>query len=109
MDWIAFTADDIERDMRLFGGKTGQFVFISSASAYQKPPAHYLITEETPLDNPFWQYSRDKIACEERLMQAYRERRLPGHHHPPIADLRPVADSAVRRRAGSIRTPSSTA
>ena len=77
VDWIAYTVDDIERDLRLFAGKTGQFVFISSASAYQKPPAHYLITEETPLENPFWQYSRDKIACEERLMRAYREDGFP--------------------------------
>lgn len=77
VDWIAFTPDDIERDLRLFSGKTEQFVFISSASAYQKPPAHYVITEETPLENPFWQYSRDKIACEERLMQAYRQDGFP--------------------------------
>jgi len=77
VDWIAFTQDDIERDIRLFSGKTGQFVFISSASAYQKPPAHYLITEETPLENPFWQYSRDKIACERRLMEEYRKKGFP--------------------------------
>jgi len=77
VDWIAFTPEDIERDLRLFGGRTGQFVFISSASAYQKPPSYYLITEETPLENPFWQYSRDKIACEQRLMQAYREKGFP--------------------------------
>ena len=61
VDFLAFTADDIERDIRLFRGKTDQFVFISSASAYQKPPKNYLITEETPLENPFWQYSRNKI------------------------------------------------
>jgi len=77
VDWIAFTSADIERDLRLFRGKTGQFVFISSASAYQKPPAHYLIAEETPLENPFWQYSRDKIACEERLVQAYHADEFP--------------------------------
>jgi nucleoside-diphosphate-sugar epimerase len=77
VDWIAFTPQDIERDLQLFSGKTSQFVFISSASAYQKPPSHYLITENTPLENPFWQYSRDKIACEERLMQAYREQAFP--------------------------------
>lgn len=77
VDWIAYTPADIERDLRLFTGKTGQFIFISSASAYQKPPARYLITEETPLENPFWQYSRDKIACEMRLMQAYREQAFP--------------------------------
>jgi nucleoside-diphosphate-sugar epimerase len=77
VDWIAFTAADIERDLRLFRGRTEQFVFISSASAYQKPVSHYLITESTPLANPYWQYSRDKIACEERLMQAYREEGFP--------------------------------
>jgi nucleoside-diphosphate-sugar epimerase len=77
VDWVAFKAEDIERDIRLFSGKTGQFVFISSASAYQKPPAHYLITEETPLENSFWQYSRDKIACEQRLMDEYRKNGFP--------------------------------
>lgn len=77
VDWIAFTLDDIERDLRLFRGKIAQFVFISSASAYQKPPARYIITEETPLENPFWEYSRNKIACEERLMRAYREDGFP--------------------------------
>lgn len=77
VDWIAFTPEDIERDLALFSGKTGQFIFISSASAYQKPPAHYLITEETPLENPYWQYSRSKIACEQRLMQAWREEGFP--------------------------------
>jgi len=77
VDWIAFTPADIERDLRLFSDKTEQFVFISSASAYQKPPANYVITEQTPLENPFWQYSRDKIVCEERLMQAYRRDGFP--------------------------------
>ncbi len=77
VDYIAFTVEDVERDINLFRGKTDQFVFISSASAYQKPPKNYLITEETPLENPFWQYSRDKIACEERLMKAYREDGFP--------------------------------
>lgn len=77
VDWIAYTPADVERDIRLFLGRTCQFVFISSASAYQKPPAHYLITEETPLDNPFWQYSRDKIACERRLMEAYHRSGFP--------------------------------
>ncbi|MBL0158658.1 MAG: SDR family oxidoreductase [Bryobacterales bacterium] len=77
VDWIAFTPDHIERDLRLFEGKTRQFIFISSASAYQKPPAHYLITESTPLANPFWDYARNKIACEERLLRAYRETGFP--------------------------------
>ena len=62
VDWIAFTPDQIERDINLFRGRTRQFIFISSASAYQKPPSHYLITESTPLANPFWDYSRNKIA-----------------------------------------------
>jgi nucleoside-diphosphate-sugar epimerase len=77
VDFIAFTPQDIERDINLFRNKTNQFVFISSASAYQKPVQNYLITEETPLENPFWEYSRNKIACEERLMQAYRDEKFP--------------------------------
>ena len=77
VDFLAYTVEDIERDIRLFRGKTDQFVFISSASAYQKPPLHYLITEETPLENPYWGYSRNKIACEERLIKAYREEGFP--------------------------------
>ncbi|MFZ1083780.1 MAG: SDR family oxidoreductase [Terracidiphilus sp.] len=77
VDWIAFTPEHIERDIRLFRERTRQFIFISSASAYQKPATHYLITESTPLANPHWQYSRDKIACEERLMKAYREEGFP--------------------------------
>jgi nucleoside-diphosphate-sugar epimerase len=77
VDWIAFTPEHIERDLALFKGRTRQFIFISSASAYQKPPTHYLITESTPLHNPFWDYSRNKIACEELLMHAYREEKFP--------------------------------
>ena len=77
VDWIAYTPADIERDLRLFRGRTRQFVFISSTSAYEKPPTHYLLTESTPLGNPFWEYARNKIACEERLMQAYRDEGFP--------------------------------
>jgi nucleoside-diphosphate-sugar epimerase len=77
VDWIAFTPADIERDLKLFRGRTRQFVFISSTSAYQKPQTHYLMTESTPLANPYWDYSRNKIACEERLMQAYRDEGFP--------------------------------
>ena len=77
VDWIAFTSADIERDLKLFRGRTRQFVFISSASAYQKPQTHYLITESTPLANPYWDYARNKIACEERLMKAYRDEGFP--------------------------------
>ena len=77
VEWIAFTPEDIERDLDLFRGRVKQYVFISSASAYQKPPEHYLVTESTPLHNPYWEYSRDKIACEERLMRAYRDEGFP--------------------------------
>ena len=77
VEWVAFTPEHIETDLALFAGRTGQYVFISSASAYQTPPAHLPITESTPLHNPFWDYSRQKIACEERLMRAYREAGFP--------------------------------
>lgn len=77
VDWIAFTPEHIETDLALFQGTVKQYIFISSASAYQKPPNHYRITEATPLYNPFWEYSRNKIACEERLIRAYREKGFP--------------------------------
>lgn len=77
VDWIAFTTADIQRSLDLFRGQVGQFVFISSASAYQKPPTDVIIRESTPLHNPFWQYSRNKIACEELLMQNYRDEGFP--------------------------------
>jgi nucleoside-diphosphate-sugar epimerase len=77
VDWIAFTPDHVQQDVELLSGRTDHYIFISSASAYQKPPAHYVITEDTPLANPHWQYSRDKAACEDRLMQAYRQSGFP--------------------------------
>ena len=77
VNWIAFSPEAIERDIAVFNGKVGQYIFISSASAYQRPATHYLVTESTPLANPFWEYSRNKIACEERLMRAYREQGFP--------------------------------
>jgi len=77
VDWIAFETRDIEVDIELFSGRTDQFVFISSASAYKKPVDHWPIRESTPLHNPWWQYSRNKIACEERLVRAYREQGFP--------------------------------
>lgn len=77
VDYLAYHPNDIERDLRLFRGRTDQFVFISSASAYQKPVRNYRITEETPLENPYWDYSRNKIACENRLMQAYQDEGFP--------------------------------
>ena len=77
VNWIAFTLEDIERDFKLFSGITKQYIFISSASAYQKPPSSPYITESTPLKNPFWQYSRNKIACEDKLLDSYRNFDFP--------------------------------
>ncbi len=77
VDFIAFTEEDVQRDVRLFAGRAAQYIFISSASAYQKPVAALPITESTPLANPYWQYSRDKIACENFLMERYREEGFP--------------------------------
>lgn len=77
VNWIAFTPEHVEADLALFRGRVGQYVFISSASAYQTPPNFLPITESTPLHNPFWAYSRAKIACEERLVRAYREEQFP--------------------------------
>ena len=76
-DFNIFTPEQAGRDLGLFSGKTEQFIFISSASAYQKPPAAYPITESTPLRNPFWRYSQDKIACEELFTAAYRSSGFP--------------------------------
>ena len=76
-DFIAFEPKQLERDYRLFSGRTKQFIFISSASAYQKPLSDYRITEGTPLSNPFWEYSRNKIAGEDYLMKMYREKGFP--------------------------------
>lgn len=77
VNWIAFTPDHIETDINLFQGRTNQYIFISSASAYQTPPRNMPVIESTPLHNPYWTYSRNKIACEERLMCAYRDDGFP--------------------------------
>lgn len=77
VDWIAFRPEQVDADIQLFREITSQFVFISSASAYQTPPAHLPVTESTILDNPFWEYSRNKIACEEKLVRAYRQEKFP--------------------------------
>lgn len=77
VDWLAFTPEHVQADIELFSGRTGQYVFISSASAYQKPPSRLPITESTPLRNPFWRYSQDKIACEDLLVHAYRKSEFP--------------------------------
>jgi nucleoside-diphosphate-sugar epimerase len=77
VDWVAFTPQHVATDIDLFAGRTGQYVFISSASAYQTPPERLPVTESTPLRNPHWQYSRDKIACEDLLVRAYRDTGFP--------------------------------
>lgn len=83
VDWVAFTPDHVRRDLELFTGRTGQYVFISSASAYQTPPERLPVTESTPLRNPYWEYSRNKIACEDLLIAAYRD------HGFPVTIVRP--------------------
>ena len=77
VNWVAFVPQHVQNDLAYFRGITGQYVFISSASAYQKPPSHPVITESTPLYNPHWEYSRNKIACEERLNSAYQAEDFP--------------------------------
>ncbi len=77
VNWIAFSPQEVERDIHLFSGITKQYIFISSASCYQNPGPTPFITEKTPLNNPFWQYSRDKIACEKRLEDAYMKNGFP--------------------------------
>ena len=118
VDWVAFTPDDIERDLRLFRDKTDQFVFISSASAYRKPLGDWLLREDSPLANPFWEYARNKIACEERLMRAFREDGFPvtivrpsltyGDTQVPLAVnswLRPFTAIARMRRGKPLIVP----
>ncbi|HAI12328.1 MAG TPA: NAD-dependent dehydratase [Phycisphaerales bacterium] len=77
VNWIAFNVDDVQRDLELFADSTDQYIFISSASVYQKPSTCPVITESTPLANPYWEYSRNKIACEDLLMQTYRAKQFP--------------------------------
>ena len=76
-EFIAFQREDVERDYRLLKGKIKQYIFTSSASAYHKPAASYLVNEGTTLANPYWAYSRNKIACEEFLMEKCREEGFP--------------------------------
>jgi len=77
VNWIVYEPKQIEKDLNIFRERTGQYIFISSASAYQTPPVSLPVTESTVLDNPYWAYSRNKIACEERLLQAYRDEKFP--------------------------------
>ncbi|MFC3299381.1 SDR family oxidoreductase [Arthrobacter agilis] len=77
VSWVNFTPEHVQQDIEIFAGRTEQYVFISSASAYQTPPTHLPVLESTPLKNPFWEYSRNKIACEDLLTAAYREQDFP--------------------------------
>lgn len=77
VDFIAYLPEHVQNDIKLFSGKTNQFIFISSASVYQTPPEKLPVTEETPLENPYWEYSRNKIACEEVLREAYTKNGFP--------------------------------
>ncbi len=99
VNWIAYTPADIERDLILFKDKTRQYIFISSASCYQRPVRCPIITESTPLANPYWQYSRDKIDCEYRLMGAYH---LEGF---PVTIVRPslTYDTVIPISVGGFR------
>jgi len=77
VNWVAFAPEQVRADVELWRGRTGQYVFISSASAYQTPPGRLPVLESTPLRNPFWKYSRNKIACEDVLVTAYRDEGFP--------------------------------
>ena len=77
VNWIIFTQPEIERDIRLFTGKTDQYIFISTVATYVKPPVYYYVDESTPQNNPIWDYAVNKIACEDRVMQEYREKGFP--------------------------------
>ena len=106
-DFLSFTPEHVRTALDVFERCTGQYVFVSSASAYQTPPSRVPVTESTPLANPYWQYSRDKIACEELLVSAVRERRLPATivrpSHTYDAVLLPTLGAwtdVVRMRAG---------
>lgn len=108
VDFISFTPADIENRLALLRRRTRQFIFISSASVYQRPVTHYLVTESTPLANPYWEYSRNKIACEDRLMRALRDEGFPA------VIVRPRSPTARRSSrspstAGSGRIPRSIA
>jgi len=102
VNWITFTPEQAQTDLDLFRGKTGQYIFISSASVYQKPPVSPFITEETPLDNPFWQYARNKIACEKLFLEAKDFPATivrPAHTYNTVIPIGPGASdySVVRR------------
>ena len=95
VNFIAYTPAEVTRDIKLFSGLCGQYIFISSASAYQKPLTHPIITESTPLANPYWDYSRDKIACEELLIKAYRDHGFPATIVRPSHTYETVIPAAI--------------
>jgi nucleoside-diphosphate-sugar epimerase len=90
VNWIAFDDAHVEQDLAVFGGRCGQYVFISSASAYEKPARSWPITEATPLSNPHWEYSRKKAACEARLLRAFREAKFPATIVRPSLTYGPI-------------------
>lgn len=107
VNWVAFTPEHIQHDLEIFSGCTRQYIFISSASAYQTPPSFLPVTESTPLHNPFWEYSRLKADCEAVLMQAYQQQGFPGvivrPSHTYDQTLLPFRDrytTVARMRAG---------
>ncbi|HSF80640.1 MAG TPA: SDR family oxidoreductase [Anaerolineales bacterium] len=107
VNWVAFTPEHIQHDLEIFSGRTRQYIFISSASAYQTPPSFLPVTESTPLHNPFWEYSRLKADCEAALMQAYQQQGFPGvivrPSHTYDQTLLPFRDrytTVARMRAG---------
>lgn len=83
VNWIVFDQAQAAADIEMFAGKVKQYVFISTATVYQKPPRHYLVTEVTPLGNPFWEYSQKKIAVERLLVEAHHR------HGFPVTIVRP--------------------
>lgn len=95
VNWIVFKPEEIQRDFELFKDITRQYIFISSASAYQKPPSFPVITESTPLYNPYWDYSRNKIACEELCNKFYREKGFPVTIVRPSHTYRTAIPAAV--------------
>jgi nucleoside-diphosphate-sugar epimerase len=110
VNWVAYTPGHVQADISTFRGRAGQYVFISSASAYQTPPARLPVLESTPLRNPFLQYSRDKIACEELLRAAYRDEGFPATIVRPshTYDKTLVPFGTTRTRRGSAPTRGST-
>ena len=96
-DFIAFVPEHVKRDIEVFRGRTNQLIFISSASAYQTPPLLLPITESSPLRNPIWKYSSDKIACESALIDAYHDEGFPDHYRTTFTHVRRPTNPSSRR------------